>query len=68
MKRWLILGIPLVLLAGLMFIKPPNFAAGTKAGTPSTSSTAKPGIPGGGGEDDGGKPSYGGESKDDYDK
>ena len=66
MKRWLIVGVPLILLAGLMFIKPPNFAAGTKAGTTPTSSTAKPGIPGGG--DDGGKPSYGGESKDNYGK
>ena len=66
MKRWLIVGIPLLLLAALMFVKPPNFAAGTKAGTPSTTSTAKPGVPGGGGEDDGGKPTYGGQSKDKY--
>jgi hypothetical protein len=67
MKRWLIVAIPLVLLAGLMFIKPPNFGAGSKVGTTPTSSTTKPGIPGGAG-DDGGKPSYGGESKDNYGK
>jgi hypothetical protein len=67
MKRGLLVAIPLILLAGLMFVKPPNFAVGTKAGTPATSSTAKPGVPGGGG-DDGGKPAYGGESKDNYGK
>jgi hypothetical protein len=67
MKRVFLVAIPLVLLAGLMFMKPPNFAAGTKAGTTPTTSTAKPGIPGGDG-DDGGKPAYGGESKDNYGK
>jgi hypothetical protein len=65
MKRMLLVGIPLILLAGLMFVKPPNFSGSHVGTTPS--STAKPGIPGGGG-DDGGKPSYGGESKDKYGK
>jgi hypothetical protein len=66
MKRWLIVGIPLLLLAALMFVKPPSFTGGAKVGTtPITSTTGKPGIPGGGG-DDGGKPKYGGQSKDKY--
>jgi len=50
-----------------MFVKPPYFGGGAHGGIPATSSTAKPGIPGGGG-DDGGKPAYGGESKDNYKK
>lgn len=63
MKRWLIIGIPLLILGGLMFLKPPSFTTSTH--TPATtSSTSKPGIPGGGDEE--GKPSYGGHEADEY--
>lgn len=66
MKRWLIVGVPLLILGGLMFVKPPAFT--TSPHTPGTStSTSKPGISGGGGEDDG-KPSYGGHEADEYGK
>lgn len=65
MKRWLIVGIPLLILGGLLFLKPPAFTSSTH--TPATSSsTAKPGIPGGGDEE--GKPSYGGHEADEYGK
>lgn len=64
MKRWLVVGIPLLILGGLMFLKPPAFTASTH--TPSTTtSTVKPGVPGGG-EDDEGKPRYGGHEADEY--
>jgi len=64
MKRYLIVGIPLLILGGLMFVKPPAFTSAPH--TPgTTSSTAKPGIPGGG-DDEGGKPSYGGHEADEY--
>jgi hypothetical protein len=54
MKRWFI--------GGLMFVKPPSFTSTPH--TPGTSSSsAKPGIPGGGEE---GKPSYGGHEADEY--
>jgi len=63
MKRWLIVGIPLLILGGLLFIKPPAFNGSTHL--PATSqSTVKPGIPGGGDEE--GKPSYGGHEADEY--
>ena len=63
MKRWLIVAIPLLILGGLMFLKPPSFTASPH--TPATSSsTAKPGVPGGGGEEK--KPSYGGDEANEY--
>jgi hypothetical protein len=64
MKRWLIVTIPLLVLGGLMFVKPPAFTS-TPYAPGTSSSTAKPGIPGGGG-DEGGKPSYGGHEADEY--
>lgn len=63
MKRWLIVGIPLLILGGLMFLKPPAFTASTHTPAPATNTT-KPGVPGGG--DDEGKPSYGGHEADEY--
>lgn len=64
MKRWLIVGIPLLILAGLMFFKPPSFTPSTH--TPSTTtSTVKPGVPGGE-DDEQGKPRYGGHEADEY--
>lgn len=63
MKRWLIVAIPLLVLGGLMFVKPPAFTASPHYPA-NTSSTAKPGIPGGG--DEAGKPSYGGHEADEY--
>lgn len=63
MKRWLIIGIPILILAGLMFVKPPAFTS-TPHAPSTTSGTAKPGIPGGSGEDE--KPSYGGHEADEY--
>ena len=66
MKRWLIVGIPILILGGLMFVKPPALTSTTHIlGT--TSSTAKPGIPVGGGDEEG-KPSYGGHEADEYGK
>ncbi len=62
MKRWLIVGIPLLILGGLLFLKPPAFTASTHTPAPS-SGTAKPGIPSG---DEKGKPSYGGHEADEY--
>lgn len=65
MKRWLIIGIPLLILAGLMFLKPPSFTASPH--TPSTTtSTVKPGVPGGGEDEEEGKPRYGGHESDEY--
>ena len=64
MKRWLVVGIPLLILGGLMFLKPPAFTASTHTPAPSTSTT-KPGIPGGSGDEEG-KPSYGGHEADEY--
>lgn len=65
MKRWLIVGIPLLILGGLMFVKPPAFTS-TPHAPSTTSSTAKPGVPGGGEEEE--KPSYGGHEADEYGK
>jgi len=63
MKRWLIIGIPLLILGGLLFVKPPSF--GTSPNTPgTTTSSVKPGVPGGGEEE--GKPRYGGHEADEY--
>ncbi len=63
MKRWLVIGVPLLLLATLMFLKPPSFTASIH--TPgTTTSTIKPGIPGDGDEE--GKPRYGGHEADEY--
>lgn len=63
MKRWLIVGIPLLILGGLMFLRPPAFNASTH--TPGTTTgQVKPGVPGGGDEE--GKPSYGGHEADEY--
>jgi len=65
MKRWLIVAIPLLILGGLLFVKPPAFSGSTHL--PITSQgTIKPGIPGGGEEE--GKPSYGGHEADEYGK
>lgn len=65
MKRWLLIGIPVLILGGLMFFKPPAFTPGKSSVAPGTSqSTAKPGVPGGGSDE--GKPSYGGHEADDY--
>jgi hypothetical protein len=64
MKRWLIVTIPLLILGGLMFIKPPSFTASPHTRATSLN-TAKPGIPGGGGDEEG-KPSYGGHEADEY--
>ncbi len=63
MKRWLIVGIPLIILGGLMFVKPPSFSSTPHYPT-NTSGSVKPGIPGGGDEE--GKPSYGGHEADEY--
>lgn len=63
MKRWLIVGIPLLILGALLFVKPPAFT-GTTHLPGTTSSTVKPGIPGSGDEE--GKPSYGGHEADEY--
>ena len=63
MKRWLIVGVPVLILGGLMFVKPPSFTSNPHP-PGSSSSTAKPGIPGGGDEE--GKPSYGGHEADEY--
>lgn len=65
MKRWLIVGIPLLILGGLLFIKPPAFSGPTPLPTTSQG-TIKPGIPGGGDEE--GKPRYGGHEADEYGK
>ena len=65
MKRWLVIGIPLLILGGMLFLKPPAFHAGNPTNTSGTSQTGvKPGIPGGGNEE--GKPSYGGHEADEY--
>ena len=64
MKRWLLIVIPALVLGGLMFVKPPAFTTGKTPINPGTSqSTAKPGIPGGGGDE---QPSYGGHEADEY--
>lgn len=63
MKRWIVVGIPLLILGGLLFLKPPAFT-GTTPAPGSTTSTAKPGVPGG--EDEEGKPRYGGHEADEY--
>ena len=69
MKRWLLVGIPLVILGGLLFLKPPAFTGGKSPSTPGTSqTTVKPGIPGGSDENGGEKPSYGGHESDEYGK
>lgn len=66
MKRWLLVGIPLLILGGLLFVKPPAVTGGKSPTSPATSQTGvKPQIPGGG-EDEGGKPSYGGHEADEY--
>jgi hypothetical protein len=63
MKRWLIIGIPLLILGSLLFLKPPSFTASTH--TPGiTAGNVKPGVPGGGDEE--GKPRYGGHEADEY--
>ncbi len=75
MKRILIVGIPLAILAAAMFVKPPSFTAhkttGITGGITNTTG-AKPTIAGGGDEEDGlvngQKPAYGGSQKDNYDK
>ena len=81
MKRLLVVGVPLALLAALMFVRPPSFAS-SKASTPTPASSAnttgttgatatngiKPGVTGSGYDgDDAGKPAYGGHDADDYD-
>lgn len=76
MKRWLLVGIPLLVLGGVLFIKPPDFSASSKTvnaptGT-STSSTGpnssptgtKPQVGGGGDVET--KPRYEGHEADDY--
>lgn len=63
MKRWLIIAIPALILGGLMFVKPPAFTS-TPHAPSTTTSTAKPGIPGGGEEEE--KPSYRGHEADEY--
>ena len=75
MKRILIIGIPLGILAAIMFVKPPSFTSHKNTGIPGgITSTAgiKPTIAGGGDEDgglvNGQKPTYGGSQKDNYDK
>jgi hypothetical protein len=76
MKRWIVIGIPLVILTAIMFVKPPSFTSHKSTViTPGVTNTtgAKPSIPGGGDEEDDGlvngqKPAYGGSQKDNYDK
>lgn len=63
MKRWLIIGIPLVILGGMLFLKPPAFTGSTHIPGTTTQTGGKPGVPGG---EEGGKPSYGGHEADEY--
>lgn len=67
MKRWLMVGIPLLILVGLLFVKPPAFTGNKSPALPATTSQpgAKPVIPGSG-DEDGDKPSYGGHEADEY--
>lgn len=65
MKRVLLVGVPVLILGALLFVKPPAFTSGKTPTTPATSQTGvKPGVPGGGGDE--GKPSYGGHEADEY--
>lgn len=66
MKRWLIVGIPVLLLLGFLFVKPPAFTANKSPNPPVATSqpSTKPGVPGG--EENGGKPAYGGHEADEY--
>jgi len=78
MKRWFIIGLPLVVLIAILFVKPPSFTAHKSTGNPAVITNtptpgAKPSIAVGGDEEDDGlvngqKPAYGGSQKDNYDK
>lgn len=66
MKRWLIVGIPILILGGLMFVRPPAFSNSPHTTGTTSKTGVQPGIPGGGGDD--GKPRYGGHEADEYGK
>jgi hypothetical protein len=78
MKRWLIIIVPLLLVSALMFVRPPSFTT-NKSTVPVTTNTSgatgatstigvKPGISGGGDDEENQKPAYGGHEKDNYGK